>query len=145
MNRRSFFSSMTACLVGLGFFLRKSQGINNPVLEGLTDTDMAELIARFPQGPYSLMLYFRRLEILEENRYGLVYHSTWKIKGTIIYTTMYSEAYGEQTRIIDVRSINFIRMRMGCRVDKRQPMREYKRVSGNWFTLSDSELSKSIR
>lgn len=140
MNRRIFFGSAGAGIAGLLFPHRAKSA--KPVLEGLTDEDMAKVIARVPQGPNSLMLNFNGLNILEESRSfnftSSSMHSTWRVEGTTIHRITYSEAYGEQIGVIDVQSIDLIRIRMGCRVDSRQPMCEYRRMSGNWFTFDKS-------
>lgn len=52
MNRREF-AAVAGVGVGGFFFPQRSEGVPGLVLEGMSDLEMAQLIAEFPQGPKS--------------------------------------------------------------------------------------------
>ena len=150
MERRLFFGSVGAVLAGL---VTRSEAVGKsvPVLEGLTDEGMAELIARFPQQGQRFMISSKwklppagsspmtsgvreGIDIYSPRSYHMhsAMHSVWRIEGTTIHNTTYAHLPRiPRNESIDIPSLSVIRVR---------PDRgwvEYRRISGNWFTISE--------
>ncbi len=130
MDRRSFFGSVGVVLAGL-VTRNKVVGKSVPILEGLTDEQMGEIIARFPQYPepvFMNMNVWRDLRSIEIYKGSLGKHSMWRVEGVTIHATT---DFWKRTEIVDIRGLHSVRI-----MDREWS--EYRRISGNWFTLDSS-------